>query len=209
MKKTTIILMSLIVLIMVMTQSTAQMEGKMELIFGEKIETTVNEADITEPVVYNHTCEKGASLSKGKDGKDIGQCYGEKYLNTTSGEYNTPLMFSHEMDYSDGNTIYWTVNEKKGTYKEYINKTVAVKKGIRVSNSYMAKDIIFEDCDVMCREEGNIVTCDSTIDGNGDGILQSGESGFTINLNYVDLSKAYIRSDSAWYSKLKGCLRNE
>lgn len=204
MKKIIILMIALVVLSTVVAQEIIFGTGEITDIMGDKIETKVNEIDIISPVEYNYVC--GKELIIDIKAENIAECYGNEFFNTTSLKNEKPLLFSHAYDTIDKNTIFWTVNEKTGTYKEYINKTIQVKVGVKLTNTFINKDIIFNDCNVVCKQTGDILTCDSTKDGNGDGILQSGESGFSFNINKVNWYNVYIKSDSAWLDKLKGCI---
>ena len=92
------------------------------------------------------------------------------------------------------------------SYIDYINKTTILKEGITIENDFITKDILFDKCNVMCKQIDDDVTCDSKKDGNGDGILQSGESGFEFNIKTVNWDNLNIKIDSGSYTGLINCI---
>jgi len=196
-----ILIIVLLVSLVVIGQSIALVGGELSWIIHYENTTDEIPRDIISQVTYEYTCETDYfnwTLSP-----KIAYCYNQMY-NSFNDTYDYPIIFQHSFDYGNAlnKTIYWNVNEKTGTYIDYINTTTQERIGAMKDSRYL----IFEDCEIMCGKAGDIVSCDSTRDGNGDGILQSGESGFTFNLNNVNWHNIKIKSDSVWFNKLRDCI---
>ena len=65
-----------------------------------------------------------------------------------------------------------TISEVIGNYADYINTTICKEIGIKIG----IKEIYYKKHSMKCGRNGLIVSCDSTKDGNGDGVCSSGES---------------------------------
>ena len=94
---------------------------------------------------------------------------------------------------------------KTGTKQVKIcDKVIGFKIGKKIIN--------FSKCGIKCTREGKIIQCDMCPDENGvcdancDGILQSGESGFKINITKANWHKLNKKIDSEAYRKLKECI---
>lgn len=202
MKRITILIISLLSLGLIITQAIAINPSELSWIIGY-INTTVERTrDIITPITYEYTCLTDHFTINNTI--KYAWCYERTTFNETNQTWSYNILFSHNYDYGykPNKTMYWITNEKTGEYIDYINTTIQN----RIGASYQNKQIIFEDCNIYCSKIGDTVTCDSTRDGNGDGILQSGESGFSFNINKLTWYNLKIKSDSSWYNELKNCI---
>lgn len=133
----------------------------------------------------------------------VGFCYEETEVwNSTNNTWYYPVVFSHYYDkIIPPKTIQWTTKNKT-SYTDYINTTICDLQGYQI-NKYQVN---FSLCNMYCARVDKIVSCDSTIDGNGDGVLDSGESGFSFDITNVNWKKFKIKSDSVRYTKLRDCV---
>ena len=151
----------------------------------------------------NYTCpSNNYYVSNNIDGK-IGYCYEDiEVWNESNQTWVYPLIKSHRYDsIIPPKTIQW-ITEDRTYYIDYINTTVCDLQGYQINNF----KVNFSLCNMFCVRDGKIVTCDSTIDGNGDGILQSGESGFSFDITKVNWKKFKKKIDSVKYTKLRECI---
>ena len=201
MRKVILIILMLIVLIMI-GQSIALVGGELSWIIHYENTTVEIPKDIKTPITYEYTCL--TDYFNIDTDRKYAECFERTTFNDANQTWSYNLLFGHNYDWGSlaNKTMYWNIDEVTGSYIDYINTTIQERIGARKDNRYL----IFEDCNIMCGKVGDIVSCDSTRDGNGDGILQSGESGFTFNLNNINWHNIKIKSDSYWFNKLKGCI---
>jgi len=76
------------------------------------------------------------------------------------------------------------------------SRNVCVNKGYTVSISGSTKKIDFDKAGYYCSLEGNIITCDSVYDGNGDGKCKSGETCIKFEIANDGIGKIHKRIDS-------------
>ena len=77
------------------------------------------------------------------------------------------------------------------------NRTVCDKTGYSVDIAGSAKKIDFEKAGYYCSLDGNIITCDSVYDGDGDGKCKSGETCIKFQITSKGISTVQKRIDSA------------
>lgn len=198
MKKIILLIVVSVSLLFIINQSIADVSiGDWDYDYKK---TTVENVVLYEgDVIHQYTC-KGIFVNNKTNG--YATCYNESYNST--GEHPVLHKSNYIYAYNKNKTIYW---RSRGMLEriEYINTTTEMKSGY-IKNDKLLR---FDDCNIVCNNNGDIVTCDSTLDGNGDGILQSGESGFTFNIKDDKWYNFKIKSDSLWYKKLKGCITKD
>lgn len=91
----------------------------------------------------------------------------------------------------------WVGTTEKITYEK-----VCIK-----SYGYMINDDNL-DCKSHCTDKDGVITCESKLDSNKDGILQSGESGFIIDVRDEDWNKLDKYIDSENYNDIRRCVIN-
>ncbi len=80
--------------------------------------------------------------------------------------------------------------------------------GYKINN----KIINFSKCGINCMRNNDIVSCDmcpdedGVSDANCDGILQSGESGFKVDISKLNWYNLKIKADSVKFTKLRDCV---
>lgn len=204
--KKLILFIGLLIIIVMIGQSIALVGGELSWIIHYENTTTQEELNIREIVTYEYTCQ--TEYFEIDTEIKYAECFERTNYNDTNQSWNYDLLFGHSYDWGSiaNKTMYWNVNEVTGTYIDYVNTTVQERIGAMKDSRYL----IFEDCEIMCGKVDDIVSCDSTRDGNGDGILQDGESGFSFDIDKLTWYNIMIKSDSIWFSKLKECIfKNE
>ncbi len=126
-----------------------------------------------------------------------------------------------------GNCIYYTnstfcidepsnltcdIITKSSTYRCKVGerevRTCANVIGYQINN----KKISFSECGINCKRNKNIISCDmcagedGVVDANCDGILQSGESGFKVDISKLNWNNLKIKADSVKFTKLRDCV---
>ncbi len=161
--------------------------------------TTTKKKYLTEAFFNNYTCP----TNNYNVSNNIGYCYETNPIwNSTNQTWSDKLIFSHWYDkIIPPKTIQW-ITKNKIKYIDYINTTVCDLQGYQINQF----KVNFSLCNMYCDKVGKIVSCDSTIDGNGDGILQSGESGFSFDITKVNWKNFKKKVDSVKYTKLRDCV---
>ena len=76
------------------------------------------------------------------------------------------------------------------------SKTICNKKGYTIDVAGSKKKIDFDKAGYYCSLEGNIITCDSVHDGNGDGKCKSGETCIKFEITKKGINTISKRIDS-------------
>ena len=76
------------------------------------------------------------------------------------------------------------------------NKTICNKRAYTIDIADSTKNINFSKAGYYCSLEGNIVTCDSVHDGNGDGKCKSGETCIKFEITSQGINTLQKRIDS-------------
>lgn len=102
-------------------------------------------------------------------------------------------------------TGYYTVAVTIGEYIHYSNESICNEVGLIINNEFK---LHYDKYNTKCKLDGNVISCDmcpdkgGVSDGNCDGKLKTGESGFTIDLNKADWKEFKIKQDSSNYKEL-------
>ncbi len=155
----------------------------------------------TEVFFNNYTCP--TNNYKVNKSTKVGYCYEENPIwNSTNQTWTDKLIFSHYYDKIIPPKTIQRITKNKTKYIDYINTTVCDLQGYQINQF----KVNFSLCNMFCGRDGKIVSCDSTIDGNGDDILQSGESGFSFDITKVNWKNFKKKVDSVKYTKLRDCI---
>lgn len=155
----------------------------------------VDEIKVYQNFTYNYTCP--TNYYEVKNGH--GYCYERIWHPENSSETFKTIRLQRYNRIIPPKTIEWTTKNQTGV--RYINVCDRIV-GYQINQF----KINFSLCNMYCARVGKIVSCDSTIDGNGDGVLDSGESGFSFDITKVNWRKFKIKVDSVKYTKLRDCV---
>ena len=86
--------------------------------------------------------------------------------------------------------------EKVGEQVVQKSKTTCDKKSYEIDIAGSIKKIDFDKAGYYCSLDGNIITCDSVHDGNGDGICKSGETCIKFEITSGGINTIQKRIDS-------------
>jgi len=76
------------------------------------------------------------------------------------------------------------------------SKTICNNEGYTIDIAGSKKKIDFDKAGYYCSLDGNIITCDSVYDGNGDGICHSGETCIKFKITSEGINTIHKRIDS-------------
>lgn len=129
----------------------------------------------------------------------VATCWNEVTYENKSVHYTINFSQPYNTIDTKTNTIEW---DEKVYVKDIEVQKCVEEIGLDIDGSKLD----FKLCNMKCLQNDNLITCDSRRDGDGNGVLQSGESGFVINLDNNDWKIVNIKLDSKEYVKLKECV---